>query len=220
MREDIDFLRQSGIWNPDDFPDLEVTMIGAGGIGSPTAIALAKMGVHISAIWDPDRIERHNLPNQFYRIRDIGEPKAQALQNICADFAGVIPAAKRQTFRIDRNTKGIIVSGVDSMRSRIDIWKKIKGLEKISLYIDGRMRGEVARIFTIRPNNEEDCRMYEATLHSDEKAGEVACTERAIIYNVFMVASLIARQVKRFTKSEPFPREIICDLVNLQFFAR
>lgn len=55
-----------------------VAIVGAGGLGAPAALCLARAGVPFS-IFDGDRVEPHNLPRQLlYRDGDVGRPKAQA----------------------------------------------------------------------------------------------------------------------------------------------
>ncbi|MFA5103544.1 MAG: ThiF family adenylyltransferase, partial [Candidatus Thermoplasmatota archaeon] len=61
----MDFWRQMDIVTPTDFEKFHVTIIGAGGIGSPTALAISKMGVEKITIFDNDIVEKHNLPNQM-----------------------------------------------------------------------------------------------------------------------------------------------------------
>ena len=53
------------------------------------------------------------------------------------------------------------------------------------------------------------------TLYDDADAVEAPCTARAIIYNGFAIAALIASQVKKWSKTEELKREIIFDLKTL-----
>ena len=60
---------------------------------------------------------------------------------------------------------------------------------------------------------------YEKQLYSDEEAVELPCTARATIYNCFMIAALIANQVKRFAVGEPVWSELIMDLATMYLIA-
>lgn len=52
---------------------------GAGGLGSTLLPLLAGAGVGRITIFDPDRVEEHNLHRQtLYRMADLGAPKAEA----------------------------------------------------------------------------------------------------------------------------------------------
>ena len=56
------FLRQLDIADPSQFKDKPITVIGAGGIGAATVIALAKTGFENITVYDLDGIEAHNFP--------------------------------------------------------------------------------------------------------------------------------------------------------------
>jgi|GEM_PF-4000145 len=86
---EIDHWRQLDIVTPTQLSEYQVTIIGAGGIGSPTAEALMKMGVTNMIVYDHDSVEAHNLPNQLYGISDIGSLKVEALQARCLEMSGV-----------------------------------------------------------------------------------------------------------------------------------
>jgi molybdopterin/thiamine biosynthesis adenylyltransferase len=210
----MDFWRQMDIVTPNDLERYMITVIGAGGIGSPTTLALSKMGVEKIAIYDDDIIEQHNLPNQMYRISDIGKSKVDATKDICNDFAGITINVFNEKFE-NQLVNGIVISGVDSMKSRDAIWKRMKYNPSVNLYIDARMGAEVCKICTVNPCDPSDIRWYEKTLFSDDKASEELCTAKSVIYNTFTIAGLVASQVKKFVKGQEFPKDIIFDLRSL-----
>lgn len=210
----MDFWRQLNVVSPSDLADLRVTMIGVGGIGSPTILALAKMGVENITVFDPDTVEPHNLPNQMYRFSDLGQTKVEGISSICRDFAGVELKKVAERFN-DHPLSGIVISGVDTMSARKEIWGKIRWNPSVLLYIEARMGAEVARIHSVHSCDPSEVRWYETTLYSDEQASEAPCTARAVIYNVFMIAALVANQVKKFAKGEDIFKEIIFDLATL-----
>ena len=185
----MDFVRQLDILDPEKITDL-VTIIGAGGIGSPTALLLVKMGFRKIKIFDDDTIENHNLPNQIFRNMDIGKKKVQAIKEICEEFSKCEVNIIADKFT-NQKLLGLVVSGVDSMEERKQIWPNIKMNPFVKLYIDGRMGGEIGIIKVINPVNTFDVQNYEKSLHSDEEAVEVPCTARSILYNTFSMASLI-----------------------------
>lgn len=199
---------------PSDFEKYPVTVIGVGGIGSPAALALSKMGVEKITVYDTDTIEDHNLPNQMYRIGDLKKLKVDATRDICADFAGVTIQTRNERFE-NQQAHGIVISGVDTMKSREAIWKRMRYNPAVNLYIDARMGAEVCRICTVKTCDPDDVKWYEKTLFPDEKASEELCTAKSVIYNTFTIAGLIASQVKKFARTQSFAREIIFDLNTL-----
>lgn len=56
-----------------------VLLVGAGGLGSPTALYLAAAGVGTIGVVDPDEVDRSNLQRQIlHRDADIGVPKVDS----------------------------------------------------------------------------------------------------------------------------------------------
>jgi sulfur carrier protein ThiS adenylyltransferase len=206
----IDYWRQLDLVSPSDL-DFDVNLIGVGGLGSPIAMALVKMGCPRITLFDDDTVEPHNLPNQLYRMADISLPKVDALARILREYvdADITPMNERVTVR---TFKGVVISAVDSMAARKSIWENcVRYKAGVNLYIDARMGGEVGRILTISPTNPMQIEAYEGTLFSDEEGSTELCTAQATIYSTFGVASLVANQVKRFARGESQTFEHIID---------
>lgn len=56
-----------------------VLVVGAGGLGCPASLALARAGVRRLTLADPDRVDDSNLHRQlWYRASDIGQLKVKA----------------------------------------------------------------------------------------------------------------------------------------------
>jgi molybdopterin/thiamine biosynthesis adenylyltransferase len=208
----IDYWRQNDIISLRDLEEISTVVIGCGGIGSPTVITLAKMGVKWITVYDDDKVEPHNLPNQFFRKVDIGWPKVEAIKSICSQFTDAVVTAIQEKVT-DQMLSGIVISGVDSMEERRIIWPAIRYNPAIPFYIDGRMGGQLGRIYSLNPCDTESVNWYERTLEG--KAMEMRCTAQAIIYNSFMISSLIANQVKKHARAESTAREILFDLQTL-----
>jgi len=207
---DIEYIRQAGIFNPDEhFTD--ITIVGAGAIGSMTALTLSKMGLRDITVYDDDRVEPHNIPNQFYPTIAINKDKVSALHEVISDFAGINIREKHE--RINHSTElnsDIVIASTDNMMSREISFRNAK-----KYFIDARMGGEVMRIYTINKKNPKEVRYYKKTLYSDEEAEDLPCTERSIIYNISVIAGIIGNQVKRVVKGEPYYNGIIMDLTNM-----
>ena len=56
----------------------ELTIIGAGGVGSSLVINAAIMGFKKIHIWDFDTLEEHNLSTTMYPEKFLGKPKTAA----------------------------------------------------------------------------------------------------------------------------------------------
>jgi molybdopterin/thiamine biosynthesis adenylyltransferase len=195
MNTVIDYNRQMGIINQNHF-DKPLVLIGAGGIGSPTALALCKMGLKEIIVYDDDKVEPHNLPNQIYRKNDIGKLKVEALKDMCLEFSDIKFTAIPRKFDGDLPERCVVVSGVDSMAARIDIWKSLRFNSMASLYVDGRMGKEMVKIYRVNPTNMDSIKEYEESLVISEDNTPIPCTEKAVIYNVFFISSMIAHAVR------------------------
>lgn len=210
----MNYRRQLDILDPDAivFP---ITLIGCGGIGSPTALALAKIGCQNLILIDHDTVEEHNLPNQFFRKSDTGKKKVRACKSMLQKFSDCDVKAIPEKFDNKQNLSGIVISGIDSMQARKEVWERIKNNLSVPLYIDGRIGGEIIQVFTIQPSHIEDIEMYEKALFPDKEAQELPCTARAIMYTGFVVAGLIASQLKKWIMNEQCFCKISFDLKTM-----
>lgn len=209
--------RQADIVSHDKLAQRQVTIIGAGGIGSPTTLALAKMGVERLTVWDADKVEQHNLPSQFYRVSELEQLKVDALARTVRDYTGMELVPVRELFTKDKRSElsDVVVSGVDSMASRREVWAAVRYNPRITLYVDARMGAEVARVLTVNPCDPDDVKQYEETLYDDKDAAKEKCTAKAIIYNTLSIAGLVANQVKKHVNGEDVVGDITFDLKTL-----
>lgn len=212
MVKETQFMRQSGLINSDYFNE-PINIIGVGATGSFTTLVLAKMGFNKISVWDKDNVELHNLPNQFYRMTDVGHPKVEMLKEIIKLLTN-IRIKTHNTLYLKSHLSGITISGVDSMPVREQIWSSIKNNKDVPLYIDARMGGEVMMVLAIHPSDSEDIKYYESTLYKSDETINIRCTQQAIIYTLLHQTGYIANVVKKFVMDEPFSKRVIFDTKN------
>ena len=207
------FLRQLDILHPDEMK-IDIGIVGCGGIGSPTALLLAKMGFPFITLYDFDLVEHHNLPNQWFRLEQVSKPKSEALKENIKYFTGtdVINLPFRWTPQTCR-MHDVLIVGVDSMDERLKIWEWAK--EQNIFYIEGRMGAELIRLYALNTTDEIAKKKYEKFLYPSSEAADVPCTARSIIYTTFLMAGLIGSQIKKFVKKEEYPLEVIFDVKTL-----
>jgi len=172
-----------------------ITVIGAGAVGSFVTLTLAKMGFTELTVYDDDTITAHNLPNQFFRVADVGRPKVEALRDLVWSFEDIPLKVKNARFKGD-DVEGIVVSAVDSMSSRKLIFKSVEGNPSVRFFLDPRMGGQLSVLYAFDPTDIDMMVAYKETLHSDEDASEAPCTERAILYTVLSIASMVANYIR------------------------
>ncbi len=204
------FLRQIDILDP-KVCNKTVYIIGAGATGSFVALSLAKMGLNDIRVFDSDTIEEHNFPNQLFPLKYLGCKKTDSLESIVKDFTGV-KITNNPTNYITQPLKDIVISALDTMKGRKQIYKNSLKKGDVKLLIDPRTGPELFRILTINTKLETERKFYETTLYSDREADEAPCTGRSIIYGVLAVSAYVCRQVKRYLMNEEYNRDITVDM--------
>jgi len=203
MSDTIDYVRQRDFFDPEKV-NARVTIVGCGGIGSFTGVALAKLGVREFRLVDFDTVEAHNIPNQMFWPDQIGRQKVHALD---VNIGGFNPDATCEC--IDKPLQDgvpispIVISALDSMQARAELWEQVKGKFDCKLFLDGRLGGENVLLYAANPALPSDQKGYEATLHSDADGIDLPCTGRAIIDVGFAIASLMTRAVRKHYAGEP-----------------
>jgi len=214
MTTRLDHWRQMDEITPTQLSKFAVTVIGVGGIGSFAVEALTTMGVSNITVYDDDTVELHNLSSQAYDLRHIGMKKVEAIRDRCQEKSGIVIKIHAEQFSNKQPVSGIVISGVDSMESRVDIWNAIRYNPTVCFYIDARMGISVTRIHTVRPWDVNEILHYEKTLYTNEKAVQQACTAQAVIYTTYATASFLANMVKRIVKGDPMPMDFHFDHNN------
>jgi len=105
--------------------DAKVLLLGAGGLGSPTAFYLAAAGVGTLGIVDDDVVDLSNLQRQIIHTTDrIGVPKVDSAEQAIHDLNPDVKVNK-YAFRLDASNimdvikdYDIIVDGVDNFPTR------------------------------------------------------------------------------------------------------
>jgi molybdopterin/thiamine biosynthesis adenylyltransferase len=214
-----DYSGQLEIFDPKDFV-WPVHLIGVGGIGSALAFPLLKLGIHELHVWDKDVVEAHNLPSQLvYRPSDVGTPKVEAVKAFAErQEADCQVVAHNAVVTAETKLEGIVISGVDSMASRHDIWKAVKWNEEVPLYLDGRLGGEMLQLLTLNPSDFDAIEQYESWwLFSDKEIMPLPCAARTVIHPPTVLAGLIVANLTLFVRDLPFVVNTMASLKQLQF---
>jgi len=186
---------------------LPIKIIGAGAIGSFAALQLAKMGFTNLEVWDHDTVSIENMSCQFYRFRDIGKFKVEALRDIIKDFTEVDIKVHSKKWEPDSSHSGVVVSAVDCMETRKNIWEQIQdNCFNVNYVIDPRMGAEDALMYTMSPWKEKDKKAYVATLYSNESAVQERCTAKSTIYTANFMSALVAKAIKNIACGQSYPR--------------
>lgn len=173
--------------------NIPIHLIGCGGIGSWTALLLAKMGCPDITIYDFDTVEDHNVASQYFEERQLGDLKTEALVSNVIGQTGI--TLKIGEMENEPNIKdGIVVIAVDSMEMRRKLNEFFK--DKDFLIIDARMGGLQAEVYCSLANQ------YEPTLVAQADVQPEKCTEKAISFNCALIGSLVANYVRLYVNDK------------------
>lgn len=222
----IDYTRQRDWLDPTKLSvaNAQVWMIGVGGIGTPTALLLAKMGLPRINLVDFDEVERHNLPNQLFPLDSVGQLKTRSARSMLRSLSPSEINAYEGKVTEDGmegdmpRLGGIVISALDSMEARVNLWKQVKRNIGVKLFLDARLGGENIVVHAINPMNSEDIARYEETLYTDEDALPDPCTRRSVMDVGFAVASLLGRAVRRHLAGEELDWRVYLNQETLNVF--
>lgn len=96
-----------------DVAKVKVLIVGAGGLGCPASLALAKSGVRHLALMDPDKVDPTNLHRQlWHRSSDVGRLKVEsAADGLRAAFPDIKVEARAE--RLNASNAEALFRGYD-----------------------------------------------------------------------------------------------------------
>lgn len=203
----MDFRRQSDVLDQRRLAEIPFTVIGAGAVGSFVTLSLAKMGAARIRVYDDDVVEAHNLPNQWYRLADLGRNKVDALADLVFAMTGVRIETVGERFS-GAPASEVTLCCVDSMDVRIGLWKALR--PRPTLYIDARMGAEVGTVRCVGPFGS----WYEDSLYPSREAFRAPCTAKATMYCASGLAAFVAAQVAAYASGRPVKQELTVDFRN------
>lgn len=197
---------------------MPIHIVGAGAIGSFTALMLAKMGMEDITVYDNDMVSIENMNNQFYRFSDIGKPKVTALAELVNDFTGVRikPFNGRWEKEKPSELRGIVISAADSMQVRKDLFEHCMADFRINWFLDSRMGSESALMYVMNPQRERDQVSYLKTTYSDADAAQERCTAKSTIYTANMLSGHVVKAVKDLITKGSYARVTMWSIANNQ----
>jgi hypothetical protein len=180
----------------------DVHIIGVGGIGTNLALHLVKLGLRTTLhLWDPDYIESHNIPTQLiFKPGEVSESKVETAAKFLAEFADSALRIVTHQERVTPETslEGVVISGVDSMSARQDIWKAVEDNPFVPLYVDGRIGGEQYTLLALNPFEPDAVDYYLRNwMFNDGDASPLPCTGRTAIHPAMILGGHMVAQVSR-----------------------
>lgn len=188
------------LWNEKNIP---IHVIGVGATGSNLVRDLTNLGISNIIVYDDDIVEAHNLPNQLYRLCDVGKPKVEALKQIVLEKTGIEIKISQSRVTKDTSLSGVVFCLVDSMAARKEIWTANRFNKNIKLYLETRMGPDAGCIYVPKTGKYSEFERYESTLYEDSQTEESACgTTITVGYTASTLAGVVCSMFVVFSKSD------------------
>ena len=194
-----------------------ITLAGIGGIGSWTALLLARLKPLTLRLYDPDIVELVNLAGQLYGVNDVGRPKVSAVCNYLRNNANYY-AFLEFANRFDRNCTPapIAICGFDNMQARSEFFHSWKNTSfanlRQTLFIDGRLTATEFQVFCMTREDTSLMSRYESEfLFDDSEASQEVCSFKQTAYLANMIAGVIVNLYVNFCANlcgSPFKRAL------------
>lgn len=211
MQTRLDWSRQLHILPP---THTGATVVGLGHLGSAVAMALAKMGIGCRdstgelVLWDGDIVGTENILASMYSPRSIGRPKATALQELIEMMCPTRVRSVASNFtRTDIIDTPILVVATDDLPTRKFIVEA--ALRDVEFVVDVRSGLWQLDFFAFRPEMAEEKSKWDASFNGPVE--ELPCGGRAVAFNSFTAAGIVAGIVTSFLRREAYPVQMTVD---------
>lgn len=182
-----------------------IDLVGVGSVGSQIAKKLAKTGFTDIRVWDDDVVASHNVPMSEYGTCHIGMPKVLALQQRIEEDTGVVIDAMQKKYQEEAfRRQSVVISSVDDMDVRLNIWNQIQGKLSIPFFCETRMEGAFIDVLALRPYQREDITRYKALWFPNSESRKHVCGTHGIIYATSRAADVVTANITQFLSGEPY----------------
>lgn len=181
----------------------EITVIGAGGIGSTLIRILSIMGFDVAHIFDEDKLEEHNLSTTSFDQQYIGDQKSFAGAEVFERYNGSTAHAYNHWSRGDILTPKTIL-GPDNMEVRREVYEQWEKLPDREFLIDMRMGATSMEIITATIEQDD----FLNTWQPSADISDAPCTAKHTIFTANIVAGLGVNQIFNLLDNRPYYRYI------------
>jgi molybdopterin/thiamine biosynthesis adenylyltransferase len=173
------------------------------------------MGGSSIEVYDADSIEEHNIANQLYPVYMVGKKKAEALADVCRAYGEVEITTHAERWDKSKSSDAtIVISAVDNMEVRRELFEWAITQPQVEYFIDGRMSAQKMMVYTINTKSDEERQFYRDCWYPQEKASPEICGEKSVIFTVLLVAGLMLNSIKKIINGDKIPNEVYFDAIN------
>lgn len=206
---EADLYRQKGFFDPNILRNpIKVTVVGAGALGSYIVDILASIGIRDITVYDFDNVEAHNIPNQVYKLSDVGRPKVEALaDHVKAKMGYTIKGKykKLTSLKEEGIDSGYLVVATDTMKTNLSLITEAidSNIQKV---VEAKMSVSNGQIFFFEPQDPYQYKMWKSEWTDNVPDGVVACTQRACAVNIHLICAIAAGCIMLDNIGEEFKR--------------
>lgn len=166
-----------------------IAVAGLGGIGSWASFLMARCNPYRLDLFDYDYVAVHNMGGQLFNVEEIGLDKVYCMHNKIRKFYGGRMASYDTGFYTASNYD-IVLSCVDSMKSRKDIFEAYMAQLPSGFLIDGRLAAEQFQVLCVDFKDKYSVERYQKEfLFDDKEAEQTICSYKQTSYMSAMIAS-------------------------------
>lgn len=201
------YTRQLDWYNPETDVN-KVLIIGAGSLGSYTAFLLARMGKNNFTLCDPDRVEEHNFPNQFFDAYcKVGMAKTQCVSNTISAFdnsLNIYPINNKIENQIQiLSDYTVVIITVDNQQTRKTVFEHLLlNRGRCNLLIDASSAGQYANIKICNLTNSGSILSYKKQLWTEDEASHLPCTGKSICDMSAIIAGWVVNAYRHYTSGD------------------
>lgn len=184
----------------------QILFIGQGGIGGNAMYCLSKTIPAIYYIMDNDIVEEYNIGSQYFNKSQVGKKKVTAMKETLNSCSTAVIHTLDQKYK--NEYLPIMISGLDNMATRKQVFEEWKKHEDREIYIEARLRAQLYEVYTVIKGREEE---YKKTLFNDEDVDDGPCTFKQTAYFGMLVGARITHILVNYLTNK-YSREEICNV--------
>lgn len=207
-------------FKPSSLGNARCHIIGCGSVGGNVAVNLARLGVTKLTLWDFDTVEAHNIANQIYRQKDIGQTKVSALAAILNEINPDMDIRQMEDGWDGQKLSGYVFLAPDNIEVRQRIVTENQYNTGVKAMFDFRTRLEDAQAFAADWSNPTEIDNFFRTMDfTHEEAAEAtpvsACGTTLGVGSIpRMIADIGVNNFLNFVRGKGLKKLILMDGFN------
>lgn len=213
--EDI-YKRQSKYYKP-LLHNRHIVVLGCGSLGGNIAVALSKLGLTQFDLYDFDKVERHNIPNQPFNVQQLGYPKTTAVKDmILSQFLDQSLCNVTEKGKFDAASEipsgSVLINGPDSILVREEA---AHAAPTETFIIDVRSGPESYNVYFCDKRNPHEWDFYRNTFFKPSEAVGGGCGAQSTVFGNLDITALAVNGFVRYANRHAYPAQINGDLLTL-----